>query len=74
MYFQRKLVRLSMNNKEASYATFRDLLGSATIEEDMWSKIKEEDECFDYADKGDGRDVAGEVIVASNNEDDVAEE
>ena len=39
----------------------------------------EEDECFDYADKGVGRDVdvldvAGEVVVASNNEDDVAEE
>lgn len=53
-----------MNNKEATYTTFRDWLGLATIEEDTWSKIMEEDNCFDYANKGVGRDeidVAGEI-------------
>lgn len=72
MYFQRKFVQLTMNNKEATYTTFRDWLGPATIEEDTWSKIVEEDNCFDYANKGVWRveiDVAGEIVVASNNED-----
>ena len=63
--FQRKFVRLCKDDKEANHSTFRTWLGSSSIEEDRWSAIMEEDECFDYATNGMGREleVVSEVEV-----------
>ena len=73
--FQRKFVRLSTNDKEASYSTFRDWLGSTMVSEEMWSDVMDEDDCFDYTNKGVGRDVASEVEVITDvgGDDDVGD-
>ena len=55
--FQRKFVRLSDNDKTATYQVFRQWLGDRRhITEEEWKNIIEEDEAFDYASRGVGRD------------------
>lgn len=64
-------MRLTKSDKEATYMTFRQWLGAASISEDMWSTVVEEDENFDYQNVGVGRDVvvAHEVEIASTDAD-----
>lgn len=54
--FQRKFVRLSEDDKSASYHTFRQWLGTTSITEEQWAIILEEDEAFDYLNLGVGSD------------------
>lgn len=51
---QRNFVRLCLDDKEATYSTFRTWLGSSSISEDVWATVMREDECFDYVTKGVG--------------------
>ena len=49
---------------------YRQWLGTASITEDMWATVIEEDECFDYQTKGVGRDIiASEVEIVSTDAD-----
>ena len=45
------------------------------VSEEMWSDVMDEDDCFDYTNKGVGRDVASEVEVITDvgGDDDVGD-
>ena len=67
---QRKFVRLSDDDKNATYHVFRQWLGKdRTITEDEWLAIMEEDKTFDYANLGVGREhPAAEIPQAVETE------
>ena len=56
---QRKFVRLSDDDKSATYQVFRKWLGSTSINDENWSAIVDEDEAFDYYNLGVGREDSG---------------
>ena len=56
---QRKFVRLSDDDKSATYQVFRKWLGSTSINDENWSEIVDEDEAFDYCNLGVGREDSG---------------
>ena len=60
---------MTVDDKEATYATFRVWLGSSTASDDMWAPLIEEDSCFDYEVKGVGREVASEIEVYTESGD-----
>ena len=57
-------MRLSMNNKEATYAMFREWIGEVNFQEETWKYLIEEDEeSFDYESKSVGREVTAEIEI-----------
>ena len=57
---QRKFVRLSEDDRSATHTVFRQWLGSASISEEDWSSIMDEDEAFDYLSLGVGQVASNE--------------
>ena len=54
---QRKFTRLSENDKTATCQVFRQWLGEdRIISEEEWKILMDEDQAFDYANRGVGRE------------------
>ena len=54
LFLQRKFARLSENDKTATCQVFRQWLGEVSEEE--WKILMDEDQAFDYANRGVGRE------------------
>ena len=61
-------MRLSMNDKEATYAMFREWIGEMNIQEETWKDLIEEDESFDYESKSVGREVTAEIDIITTDD------
>lgn len=57
--FQRQFARLCADDKSATYHTFAAWLqeGCSPITEDVWKKVMDEDDLFNYANHGVGRET-----------------
>lgn len=66
---QRKFVRLSLDDREATYTTFRTWVGSPSISEEQWAPLMGEDESFDYASKGVGWEVVSGAEIPFEDEE-----
>ena len=58
-----------MDDKEATYSTFRAWLGSSCISEVTWTTVMGEDESFNYAAKGVGREVVSGSAIPFEDEE-----
>ena len=61
-------MRLSMNDKEATYAMFREWIGEVNIQEETWQDLIEADKSFDYESKGVGLEVTAEIEIITTGD------
>ena len=62
-------MRACVSDGEATYQMFRVWLDGCSLTDELWDKVMEEDEGFDYESKGVGRDpeVQSEVQVYTSS-------